>query len=139
MAVERTLVLIKPDGVRRALIGEIIGRFERKGLRVIGVKMLRFDDDLARRHYDQHVNRDFFPPLLAFIKSGPAVALVLEGPDAIALTRGLMGATRHTEAAPGTIRGDLASDTRENLVHGSDSPERAAVEVALFFQDSELF
>ena len=138
MTVERTLILVKPDGVRRGLVGEIVGRFERKGLHVVAMKMLRFDEALARRHYAEHVEKDFFPALLEFITSGPVVAMILEGDDAIALARLMMGATRHTEAAPGTIRGDFAAETTQNLVHGSDSPQRAAIEIGLFFGEDEI-
>ncbi len=136
---ERTLILVKPDGVRRGLIGEIISRFEAKGLRIAGMKMLRFDKDLAARHYSEHVEKDFYPALMEFITSGPVAALAVEGQDVVALTRSMMGATRHTDAAPGTIRGDLAFSTQENLVHGSDSNERAQIELALFFNEDELF
>lgn len=136
---ERTLILIKPDAVRRGLIGAITARFEAKGLRIAGMKMLQFDESLAARHYAEHVEKDFYPSLKAFITSGPVVAMALEGQGVVQLTRAMMGATRHTEAAPGTIRGDLASTTTENLVHGSDSNERAQVELGLFFAENELF
>jgi nucleoside-diphosphate kinase len=136
---QRTLVLLKPDAVRRRLAGEIIRRFEAKGLRIAGLKMLRFTSDLARRHYAAHVNKSFYPPLEEFIASGPSIALVLEGDDAIDVVRLLMGATSHREAAPGTIRGDLALSTCENLVHGSDGPEAAEREIALFFREDEMF
>jgi len=136
---ERTLILIKPDAVRRGLIGEIICRLEAKGLKIVGMKMLRFDAPLAAAHYAEHVKKDFYPALRDFITSGPTAALAVEGPDVVALTRALIGATRHTEAAPGTIRGDFAWSTTENLVHGSDSKERAEIELRLFFRDDELF
>jgi nucleoside-diphosphate kinase len=136
---ERTLILLKPDAVRRGLIGRIVARFEAKGLRIAGMKMLRFDEELASRHYAEHIGKDFYAALSEFIASGPTVALAVEGPDVVALTRALMGATRHTEAAPGTIRGDFAFSTTENLVHGSDSDKRAQVELGLFFRDDELF
>lgn len=138
MPEERSLILVKPDGVRRGLIGEIVGRFERKGLRVVAMRMLRFDEALARRHYAEHADKHFFPRLEAFITSGPVVAMVVQGPDAIALARRLMGATDCAEAAPGTIRGDFAHVMPENLVHGSDSPEKAAYEIALFFDDAAI-
>ena len=135
---ERTLVLVKPDGVRRRLIGEIIRRFEARGLKIAGLKMLHFDVALARRHYAGHVAKPFYPGLETFITSGPCVALVLEGADVIAMVRSMMGATRHLDAAPGTIRGDFAFSTTENLVHGSDSPASAEREIPLFFREDEL-
>ena len=135
---ERTLLFVKPDGVRRGLIGEIVGRFERKGLRIVAMKMLRFTQELARKHYEEHVGKPFFPSLEEFILSGPVVAMVVEGDDVVELTRLMMGKTRHTEAQPGTIRGDLAATTQQNLIHGSDSPQRAAIEIANFFTDAEL-
>lgn len=135
---ERTLIFVKPDGVRRALVGEIINRFERKGLKLVGLKMFTITEELARKHYEEHVDKPFYPELEKFILSGPVAAMVLEGDDAVTMTRAMMGKTKHTEAAPGTIRGDLAFSTTENLVHGSDSPERAAIEIANFFDDSEL-
>ncbi|MGB9693191.1 MAG: nucleoside-diphosphate kinase [Candidatus Sumerlaeaceae bacterium] len=135
---QRTLIFVKPDGVRRGLVGEIISRFERKGLRIVAIKMLRFTPELARKHYQEHVNKPFYPALEEFILSGPVVAMVLEGEDVVELTRTMMGKTKHTEAAPGTIRGDFAFSTTENLVHGSDSPERAAIEIANFFTPDEI-
>lgn len=138
MGREMTLALIKPDGVRRGLVGEILSRFERKGLRMVAMKMLQMDETLARRHYAEHEGKEFFQPLLEFIMSGPLVAMALEGENAVALTRMLMGATDPLEALPGTIRGDFASATRYNLVHGSDSAQRARVELALFFRDDEI-
>lgn len=137
--IEKTLVLVKPDAVGRGLSGEIIGRFERKGLRIVGMKMLQFDVALARRHYVDHVEKPFYPSLEAFITSGPVVALAVEGEDAIALVRMMMGATSHLQALPGTIRGDFAGSTQRNLVHGSDSAESAARELPLFFAENELF
>lgn len=135
---ERTLLFVKPDGVRRGLVGEIIGRFERKGLKLVGLKMLQVTPELAKKHYEEHVNKPFYPELEQFILSGPIVAMVLEGNDVVALTRAMMGKTKHTEATPGTIRGDFAFSTTENLIHGSDSPERAAIEIANFFKPEEL-
>jgi nucleoside-diphosphate kinase len=135
---QRTLIFVKPDGVRRGLVGEIISRFERKGLRIVAMKMLRFTTELARKHYEEHVNKPFYPALEQFILSGPVVAMVLEGEDVVELTRTMMGKTKHTEAAPGTIRGDFAFSTTENLIHGSDSPERAAIEIANFFTPEEI-
>ncbi|AXA36894.1 MAG: nucleoside-diphosphate kinase [Candidatus Hydrogenedentota bacterium] len=135
---ERTLIFVKPDGVRRGLVGEIISRFERKGLRIVAMKMLRFTRELARKHYEEHVNKPFYPALEEFVLSGPVVAMVLEGENVVEVTRKMMGATRYTEAAPGTIRGDFAFSVTENLVHGSDSPARAEVEIANFFRPDEL-
>jgi nucleoside-diphosphate kinase len=135
---ERTLVLIKPDGVSRRLIGEVIRRFEAKGLDIVGMKMLRFDATLTQAHYGQYAAQAFYPSLSEFIQSGPSVALVVEGNDAIALVRKMMGATRHTDAEPGTIRGDFAHDTTCNIVHGSDSPETAEREIPLFFHEAEI-
>lgn len=135
---ERTLILVKPDGVARRLVGEIISRIEAKGFRIVGMKMLRFTPELADRHYVDHVKKDFYPSLKTFILSGPVVALAVEGPDAIALMRRLMGATRPGDSQPGTIRGDFANTTTENLIHGSDSPEKAAYELALYFTPQEL-
>ena len=130
----RTLVLCKPDAVERALVGEIVRRLERKGLRLVAMELRRIDEDLAGRHYDEHRDKPFFAELVAFITRGPLVAMVVEGgPDTWKVVRGLMGATNPREAAPGTIRGDLALETGENLVHGSDGPESAAREIALFF------
>jgi nucleoside-diphosphate kinase len=130
---ERTLVLIKPDAVRRGLIGEVLGRFERKGLTVVALDQRTIDGETADRHYAEHVERDFYPPLRAFITSGPLVAMVLEGDQAIAVVRGINGATDGRVAAPGTIRGDLSLSNRENLVHASDSAESAAREISIFF------
>lgn len=135
---ERTLIFVKPDGVKRALVGEIINRFERKGLKLVGLKMLTMSPEQARKHYEEHVDKPFYPELEKFILSGPIAAMVLEGDDVVTMTRAMMGKTKHTEAAPGTIRGDLAFSTTENLVHGSDSPERAQVEIANFFKPEEL-
>ncbi|HVM40523.1 MAG TPA: nucleoside-diphosphate kinase [Acidimicrobiia bacterium] len=130
---ERTLVLCKPDAVERGLVGEIISRFERKQLRIVAMRMLTVDEALARRHYAEHVEKPFFPELLAFITRSPIVALAVEGTEAVSVVRGLMGATNPREAAPGTIRGDLTIEVTENLVHGSDSPESAARELDIFF------
>ena len=130
---QRTLVLLKPDTVRRGLIGEVLGRFEAKGLTIVALEQRHVDGEMADRHYAEHVERDFYPPLRDFITSGPLVAMVLEGDEAIFVVRALNGATDGREAAPGTIRGDLALSNRENLVHGSDSEESAASEIALWF------
>jgi nucleoside-diphosphate kinase len=130
----RTLVLCKPDAVERALVGEIVGRLERKGLRIVAMDLRQIDADLAGRHYEEHRDKPFFVELVAFITRGPLVAMVVEGgPDTWKVVRGLMGATNPRDAAPGTIRGDLALETGENLVHGSDGPESAAREISLFF------
>jgi len=126
-------VLIKPDAVRRGLIGEVLARFERKGLTVVALDQRTIDGETADRHYAEHVERDFYPPLRAFITSGPLVAMVLEGDQAIAVIRGINGATDGRVAAAGTIRGDLSLSNRENLVHASDSAESAAREIAIFF------
>lgn len=136
---ERTLVLIKPDGVKRLLIGEIISRFEKKGLKICGIKMLKFDEKLSEKHYEEHIKKEFYPRLLKFITSGPCVALVLEGDNAINLVRIMMGKTKPEDAAPGSIRGDYSTSATENLVHGSDSSGRAAIEIPLFFKDAELY
>ncbi|MGQ9526042.1 MAG: nucleoside-diphosphate kinase [Armatimonadota bacterium] len=133
--VERTLLLVKPDGVERGLVGEILSRLERKGLRLAALKMLTPSRELAEQHYAVHRGKPFYESLLEFICSGPVVAAVVEGPDAVALLRLLMGSTRPTEAAPGTIRGDFACDTQRNLVHGSDSVETAEYEIGLWFPE----
>jgi nucleoside-diphosphate kinase len=138
MEVERTLVLLKPDGVQRGLAGEIISRFERTGLKIIGMKFMQVSQELAARHYAEHQGKPFYPGLVSFITSAPVIAMVLEGPDAIKTVRKVMGATKPSEAAPGTIRGDMAVDTGRNLVHGSANPTDAAREVALFFKEPEL-
>ena len=126
-------MLIKPDAVRRGLIGEVLGRFERKGLTVVALDQRTIDGATADRHYAEHVEREFYPPLRAFITSGPLVAMVLEGDQAIAVVRGINGATDGRAAAAGTIRGDLSLSNRENLVHASDSAESAAREISIFF------
>jgi nucleoside-diphosphate kinase len=136
---ERTLVLIKPYGVQRGLIGKVIDRFERQTMRIVGLKMMQMDEALARKHYAAHVNKGFFPGLLQYMTSGPIVAMVVEGDGAIDRVRTVMGATDPIKAAPGTIRAEWAVDVQRNLVHGSDSPESASTEIALFFGDGELF
>jgi nucleoside-diphosphate kinase len=136
---ERTLVLIKPDGVQRALVGRIIDRYEQRGLRIVGLKMVNVERELAERHYGVHRDKPFFAGLVEFITSSPLVALVVEGPNAIAVCRAINGATRPHEAAPGSIRGDLALETGQNLVHASDSAETAGQEVELWFRPDELF
>ena len=131
---DRTLVLCKPDAVERKLVGEIVGRFERRGLTIVAMELRTIDADLAGRHYEEHQGKPFYDDLVAFITRGPLVAMVVEGDDNTwQVVRTMMGATKPSEAAPGTIRGDLALETTENLVHGSDGPESAAREIALFF------
>ena len=132
---ERTLVLIKPDGVRRGLAGEVIARIERKGLRIVAMDMRTIGRDLAETHYAEHVGKPFCGSLVDFITSGPLVALVAEGPRAIEAFRGLAGATDPVKAAPGTIRGDYALEVQDNIVHGSDSPDSAEREIKIFFPD----
>lgn len=132
---ERTLVLLKPDTVRRGLMGEVLGRYEAKGLSVVAMDLRTIDGELADQHYAEHVERDFYPPLRAFVTSGPMVAMVLEGDEAVEVVRAVNGATDGRKAAPGSIRGDLSMSNRENLVHGSDSAESAGQEIALFFPD----
>ena len=138
MTTERTLVLVKPDAVQRGLAGEIVGRLERTGLQIVGLKLMLISQDLASRHYAEHAEKPFYPGLVSFITSSPVVAVALEGLSAISTTRKIMGATNPVEAAPGTIRGDLGVDMGRNLIHGSANAEDAAREVALFFDDSEL-
>jgi nucleoside-diphosphate kinase len=138
VAVERTLILIKPDAVARSLAGEILGRIERRGFAVVGGKLLRVDAELANRHYAEHAEKPFFGELVEFITSAPTWALVVEGEGAIATMRTTIGATNPSEAAPGTIRGDLASAMPNNLIHGSDSPESAQREISLWFADHDL-
>ncbi len=135
---ERTLVLVKPDGVQRLLAGRIIARFEERGLKIVGLKLVQVDRELAERHYAIHREKPFFGSLVEFITSSPLVAMALEGPNAIAVVRTMVGATRPHEAAPGTIRGDLALETAQNLIHASDGPETAITELALWFHAGEL-
>ena len=135
---ERTLILVKPDGVQRGLIGEIVGRFERRGLKLVGMKFMQMSQQLAETHYAVHRERPFYNSLVEYITSGPVIAMVWEGKDAIAAARSTMGATNPVAAAPGTIRGDFGMEIGRNLVHGSDSPENAAKEVSLFFSADEL-
>lgn len=135
---ERTLVILKPDAVQRGLIGELIVRFERRGLRIAGLKMLQVSDALARQHYAVHEGKPFFPGLIRFITSGPVVVMALEGNDAIVKTRATIGATAPGKAEAGSIRADFAMDIGYNLVHGSDGPETAETELALWFAEDEL-
>ena len=135
---ERTLVLVKPDGVQRLLAGRIIARFEERGLKIVGLKLVQVDRELAERHYAIHREKPFFGSLVEFITSSPLVAMALDGPNAIAVVRAMVGATRPHEAAPGTIRGDLALETAQNLIHASDGAETAVAELALWFRTDEL-
>ena len=137
-AMEQTLVLVKPDGVQRGLIGEVIGRLERRGLKLVGMKLMQVDEALAHRHYGEHVERPFFPGLVGFITSGPVVAMAWEANNAVEIVRNTMGPTNPANAAPGTIRGDLGVDIGRNLIHGSDSPDSAQRELSLFFQPGEV-
>jgi nucleoside-diphosphate kinase len=136
--VEQTFIMVKPDGVRLGLVGEVVGRFERRGFALRGLKALHIDRTLAERHYAEHVGKPFFESLLAFITSGPVVAMVWEGRDAIAVARVMLGATDAAQAAPGTIRGDFSLSKEQNIVHGSDGPESAVREIGLFFGEGEL-
>ncbi|MGI8888815.1 MAG: nucleoside-diphosphate kinase [Nocardioidaceae bacterium] len=134
---QRTLLLLKPDAVRRGLVGNILSRFEAKGLTVVAMEQRRISADQADQHYAEHVERDFYPPLRAFVTSGPLVAAVLEGDESVDVVRAINGATDGRKAASGTIRGDLSLSNRENLVHGSDSPKSAEREIKLWFPDLE--
>jgi nucleoside-diphosphate kinase len=135
---ERTFVLLKPDAVQRGLVGEILGRFERRGLKVVAVKMLRVTRSLGETYYAEHKGKPFFDPLMSYITAGPVVAMVLEGDGAVVSVRRMMGKTNSAEAEPGTIRGDLALTIGRNVIHGSDSPESAKREISLFFKPDEL-
>ena len=136
MTTERTLILVKPDGVKRGLIGEVISRIERKGLTITDLELRTLERSTAEEHYAEHTERPFFGELVDFITSGPLVAMVVEGDNAIAAMRGLMGATNPVDATPGSIRGDFATIIGENIVHGSDSPESAKREIGIFFGDA---
>ena len=135
---QRTLVLVKPDGVQRGLIGRIVARLEQRGLKLVAMKMMRISRELAGRHYAEHRGKPFYDGLIAFITSGPVVAMIWEGREAVTVVRSVMGSTDPLKAAPGTIRGDLALDLGMNLIHGSDSVDRAESEMALFFSADEL-
>ena len=135
---ERTLILVKPDGVQRGLMGEIVNRFERRGLKLLGMKFMQMSDELANQHYAVHRERPFFNDLVSYITSGPVLAMVWEGNDAIAAARSTIGSTKPAEATPGSIRGDFGMEIGRNLVHGSDSPENGIKESNLFFQPEEL-
>ena len=130
---QRTLVILKPDAVRRGLVGNVLSRFEAKGLAIVAMELRTIDGEKADEHYAEHVERDFYPPLRAFVTSGPLVVAILEGDEAVEVVRAVNGATDGRKAAPGTIRGDLSLSNRENLVHGSDSPESAAREIKIWF------
>ena len=136
---ERTLILVKPDGMQRGLAGEIISRLESRGLRIVGVRLLQVDEALAKRHYAEHEGKPFYDGLIEYITSSPIIAAVLEGTRAIEVVRKTIGATNPAEADPGTIRGDLSVELGRNLIHGSDGPDSAAREIALFFDESRLF
>ncbi len=135
---QQTLILLKPDAVQRRLVGELLSRFERKGLRIAGMKLVQCSRELAEKHYAVHKGKPFYESLLSFLTSGPTVAVALEGREAVAVGRSLMGLTDGAKAPPGTIRGDYAISVQNNLVHGSDSPENAAIEIALWFAPAEL-
>ncbi len=138
MSIERTFVAVKPDGVERGLIGEIVHRFERRGLKLVGLKLMAVSKERAEEHYGEHKGKPFFNGLVEFITAGPIVAMVWEGNNAIQLARNVIGATNPGDAAPGTIRGDLAVEIGRNLVHGSDGPESARREISIFFNEAEL-
>lgn len=134
----QTLVLIKPDAVQRGLTGEILSRFEKRGLKIVAMKMMILDETLAKQHYSDHVDKPFFQSLVSFITSGPIVAIVLEGKNAVEAVRNMMGKTDSLKSAPGTIRGDLGLDVEHNLVHGSDSEQSVAKEIPVFFSSDEI-
>ncbi len=135
---ERTLVLIKPDALQRGLAGEILSRLERRGLKIVALRLMRLDDTLARRHYEEHEGKPFVDSLVRFITSGLLIAAVFEGPNAVAVVRGIMGATDPQQADPGTIRGDFGLYVQNNLIHGSDTPASAEREIALFFNEGDI-
>ena len=139
MPTERTLILFKPDALHRRLCGRLLTRIEERGLKIVGLKMLRVTQALAREHYAEHVNKPFYPQLEEFIISAPVIALAVEGPEAVRVMRDMMGKTNGRDAAPGTIRGDYGLSRQMNLIHGSDSPEAARRELAIYFRDDELF
>ena len=135
---EQTLVIVKPDGVQRGLIGEVVGRFERRGLKLVGLRLMKIDRALAERHYAVHKGKPFYDGLVNYITSGPVVVAAVEGPDAVATVRRMVGATKSNEAAPGTIRGDFALTVDRNIIHASDAPETAEFEKGLYFGEGEL-
>ena len=130
--------MVKPDGVQRGLVGDIVARFERRGLKIVAMKMLLVSEDLAKKHYEEHAAKPFFPGLVSFIRSGPVVAMVIEGKDVVPIVRSMLGATKPKESNPGTIRGDFAVDMGRNVIHASDSPESAKREISLYFNTSEI-
>ena len=138
MAIERTYAMVKPDGVQRKLVGQIVSRIEAKGYKIVGMKQMQISRETAEKHYGEHAGKPFFDGLISFITSGPVVAMVLEGENAILGWRGMMGATNPADAAPGSIRGDFASSMDENVAHGSDAPETAEREIGIFFSADEL-
>jgi len=138
MAMERTYLMIKPDGVQRGLVGEIVTRFEKKGLKLVAAKLMTISKETAETHYAEHKGKKFFPSLIAYITSGPVFAMVLEGENAVSVCRNMMGKTNPQDSAPGTIRGDYCMVTGLNIIHGSDSPESAAREISIFFKPEEL-
>jgi len=138
MAVQRTFVMIKPDGVRKGLIGEIISRFEKRGMKIVAMKMVKMDRALAERLYEEHKGKSFFEELISYVTSGPAVAMVIEADEAVSVVRKMIGATDPKEALPGTIRGDYALSKAENVIHASDSPEKASREISIFFKENEI-
>jgi len=138
MPKERTFALIKPDGVQRGFIGDILSRFERKGLKIVAMKMLVVSEELAKSYYSEHIGKPFFEPLIRYITSGPSVAMVLEGNDAVTVVRKMMGTTNPIEADPGTIRGDLGLHVGRNIIHGSDSLTSAEREISLFFSEGQI-
>ncbi len=135
---ERTFLMVKPDGVQRGLVGKIISRVEERGFKIVGLKFLKLDEELARLHYAEHANKPFFQSLIAFITSGPVIAMVVEGKNAVQSIRKMIGVTDPQNSSPGTIRGDYALETGRNIVHASDSPESAKREIALYFKEGEL-
>lgn len=138
MAQEKTLILLKPDAVQRRLCGRILTRIEERGLKILAMKFMRITKELSAQHYAEHVSKPFYPMLEGFITSGPVVALVVEGPEAVSVVRGMMGKTNGRESAPGTIRGDFGLSRQVNLIHGSDSPEAAAREIGIYFRPEEV-
>jgi nucleoside-diphosphate kinase len=135
---EQTLLIVKPDGVQRGLVGEVIARFERRGLKIVGLRLMQIDRPLAERHYAVHKGKPFYDGLIAYVTSGPVAVMAFEGPDAIAVVRRAIGSTKSNEAAPGTIRGDFALTVGRNIVHASDAPETARFELELYFADELL-
>lgn len=138
MAMERTLIIVKPDGVQRGLVADILGRFERRGIKLVGLKLIQVDRETAERHYAVHAAKPFYGELVDYITSGPVVVAVLEGPKVIEIARAMIGKTRPNEAVGGTIRGDLAVEGLRNLIHGSDAPDTASEEIALYFHEGEV-